>query len=112
MKLSQNEFINFILESLESMNGISWGIMFGGYVIRRNDLPIGLVFDDELYFKVNSRTLSDYQDLNSEPFSYKKQSKTIKLSNWRAPAEVLEDNETFQIWAEKAYFVTEDAAQN
>jgi hypothetical protein len=25
MKLSQNEFINFILESLESMNGIPWG---------------------------------------------------------------------------------------
>ena len=53
MKLSQNEFINFILESLESMNGISWGRMFGGYVIWRNDLPIDLVFDDELYFKVN-----------------------------------------------------------
>jgi len=25
MKLSQNEFINFILESQESMNGIPWG---------------------------------------------------------------------------------------
>ena len=48
MKLSQNEFINFILESFESMHGISQGRMFGGYVIRRNDLPIDLVFDGEL----------------------------------------------------------------
>ena len=49
--------------------------MFSGYVIRRYDLPIGLIFDEELYFKVNDRNLADYQSLLSEPFSYQKKVK-------------------------------------
>ncbi len=53
MKLSENGFLDYILECLEPMDGITWGRMFSGYVIRRYDLPIGLIFDEELYFKVN-----------------------------------------------------------
>ena len=63
---------------------MSWGRICGGYIIRRNDLPIGLVFDGELYLKVNSRNLSDYQELNNEPFSYiktRKDHKAIKAAS-------------------------------
>jgi DNA transformation protein and related proteins len=111
MRQSENEFLNYILECLEEMDGISWGRMFGGYVVRRYNLPIGLVFDDELYFKVNDRNLADYQSLGSQPFSYEKKGKTISISNWRVPAEVLEDVNAFICWAHKAYLVAEDAVR-
>ena len=111
MKLSENGFLDYILECLEPMDGITWGRMFSGYVIRRYDLPIGLIFDEELYFKVNHRNLADYQSLLSEPFSYQKKEKTISISNWRVPTEILEDIDTFICWAHKAYLVAEDTVR-
>ena len=72
-------------------------------------MPIGLIFGDELYFKVNDRNLEDYKLLNSEPFSYQKKGKTINISNWRVPVEVLEDADTLIDWALKAYLAAEDA---
>lgn len=107
-KIIENEFLDFILESLGSMEGISWGSMFGGFVIRHYDLPFGLIFDDELYLKVNEGNLIDYQTFGSEPFSYSKQGKIINISNWRVPAEVLEDADTFVIWAKKAIQAAQD----
>ena len=109
MRFSNNEFLDFILERLEPINGITWGRMFGGFVVRRHHLPIGLIFGDELYFKVNDRNLEDYKLLNSEPFSYQKKGKTINISNWRVPVEVLEDADTLIDWALKAYLAAEDA---
>jgi TfoX/Sxy family transcriptional regulator of competence genes len=110
MKLSNNEFLDFILERLEPINGITWGRMFGGFVVRRHHLPIRLIFGDELYFKVNDRNLGDCKLLNSEPFSYQKTGKTINISNWRVPVEVLEDTDILIDWALKAYHSAQDAA--
>ena len=108
IKIIQNEFLDFILESLGSIEGISWGSMFGGFVIRQYDLPFGLIFDDELYLKVNEGNLIDYKAFGSEPFSYSKQGKIINISNWRVPAEVIEDADTFVIWAKKAIQAAQD----
>ena len=47
--------------------------------------------------------------MNSEPFSYQKKGKTINISNWRVPVEVLEDADTLIDWALKAYLAAEDA---
>jgi DNA transformation protein len=107
-KIIENEFLDFILESLGSMEGISWGSMFGGFVIRQYDLPFGLIFDDELYLKVNKGNLLDYKALGSEPFSYSKKGKIINISNWRVPAEVLEDPDTIVTWAKKAVQAAQD----
>ena len=58
--------------------------------------------------KVNERNLIDYKASGSEPFSYSKQGKIINISNWRVPAEVLEDADTFVIWAKKAIQAAQD----
>ena len=109
MEFSNNEFLDFILERLEPINGSTWCRMFGGFVARRYHLPIGLIFGDQLYFKVNDLNLKDYKLLNREPFSYQKKGKTINISNWRVPVEVLEDADTLIDWALKAYLAAEDA---
>lgn len=98
-----NEFLNYILELLEPSGGITSRKMFGGCLIRKNGLPIGLVVDGEIYFKVNESNLPDFETLNSEPFSYEARNKTIALSYWRVPIEVLEDQDKLMEWSEKAY---------
>ena len=108
-KRVRNEFLDYILELLEPMEGISWGSMFGGFVIRQNDLPFGLIFNDELYLKVNDSNLNDYKSIGSEPFSYSKKGKTISISNWRVPGEMFDDPDNFLEWVKKAVRVAQNS---
>ena len=86
------------MELLEPCGGITYCRMFGGYAIRKNGLAIALMFKDEIYFKVDDSNRADYENLNSEPFTYEKKGKTIIISNWKLPIEILEDPEKLMIW--------------
>jgi DNA transformation protein len=102
----KNEFLEYILELLEPMGEISSGRMFGGYVVRQNELPIALIFSDEIYFKVDDTNRQDFITAGLTPLTYNKKGKTITVSNWKVPTEVLEDEITLMAWAYKAYDVS------
>jgi DNA transformation protein len=95
----KNEFLEYILELLEPMGEISSGRMFGGYVVRQNELPIALIFSDDT-------NRQDFITAGSTPLTYNKKGKTITVSNWKVPTEVLEDEITLMAWAYKAYDVS------
>lgn len=105
MTKQQSEFLEYILELLEPSGGISSCRMFGGYAIRKNSLPIALIFDYEIYFKVDDSNRADYEAIDSTPFTYKKGNKTITISNWTLPLEILEDPDILMQWVDKSYQV-------
>ena len=96
------EFLNFIMEKLDNLGNFSSGRMFGGYVIKKNGLPIGLIFDSEIFLKGDKINRSFYLERGSEPFHYFKKGKKIEVSNYKVPAEVLEDDWAFGEWINKA----------
>jgi DNA transformation protein len=98
-----NEFLNYVLELLEPSGGITSRKMFGGCLIRKGGLPIGLVAEGTLYFKVNDNNRPDFEAMGSTPFSYEARNKTIALSYWRVPLEILEDQDKLMDWTDKAY---------
>jgi len=49
--MSQSDYIEFILDKLSSLEGVSAKKMFGGYVIHISGKVLGFVFDDEFYFE-------------------------------------------------------------
>ncbi|MBT5654951.1 MAG: TfoX/Sxy family protein, partial [Alphaproteobacteria bacterium] len=98
-------FLEYILELLEPSGGIASCRMFGGYAIRKNGLAIALVFDDEIYLKVDDSNRTDFESMGSKPFTYEKGGKIITISNWKVPIEILEDSEKLIKWSEKAYQV-------
>jgi DNA transformation protein len=104
-----SEFLEYILELLEPLGGITFARMFGGYAIRKNGLPIALLFNDEVFFKVDDSNRADYEALGSEPFTYQKNGKTIIISNWKLPLEILEDSDELMQWVEKSYQVARRA---
>ena len=104
-----NEFLEYILELLEPAKNISLHKMFGGYIIRKNGLPIALISYDELYFKVNETNRSDFESIGSEPFTYEAKGKIRSLSYWKLPIEILEDSNKLMDWIEKAYQVALEA---
>jgi DNA transformation protein and related proteins len=79
--------------------------MFGGYTIRKNGLSFALIFDDEIYFKVDDTNRKDYERMESTPFTYEAKGKVITVSSWKVPIEVLEDFATLMEWIEKSYQV-------
>lgn len=100
---SSSEYVEFLLEMLEPMGALSSGKMFGGYVIRHAAIPFALIFNDEIYFKVDAYNKADYEMAGSEPFRYTKGNKEIEISNWKLPEELLDDPETLIEWAFKSY---------
>jgi len=106
MSKEKSEFLEYLLELLEPSGGISSRRMFGGYAIRKNGFPIALIFDDEAYFKVDDSNRADYESMGSKPFTYEKGGKTIIVSNWKLPIDIIENQEKLLEWADKSYQVS------
>ena len=102
---SKSEFINYIIEQLDPMGEVIAKRLFGGYALCLNDIPFALAFKDSLYFKVNDTNRADYEAHGSQPFTYQKQGKTVIISNWEVPADIIEDQTALLEWANKAYAV-------
>ena len=100
-----SEFLEYILELLKPSGGITSTRMFGGYAIKKYGLAIALIFEDEIYFKTDKSNIDDYKNLNSKPFTYEKKGKTITISNWLLPVEILEDQEKLMKFTDKSYQV-------
>ncbi len=96
-------FPDFVKDSLSSF-GIQLKKMFGGYGIYKNGLMFALIADDELYFKVGEKNKKDFEERNSEPFSYEKKSGIATINSyWRVPADIIDEAEELAKWAEKSY---------
>ncbi|PCI39741.1 MAG: hypothetical protein COB50_00750 [Thiotrichales bacterium] len=100
-----SDYVNYILDLLEPLGGVDAKRMFGGHSINRHGISIGLLLNDVLYLKVDDRNQSDYEEYGSKPFTYDRKDRTIVVSNWELPQEVLEDADLFLEWTEKSYQV-------
>ncbi|MEL6822930.1 MAG: TfoX/Sxy family protein [Calditrichota bacterium] len=99
----KNEFVNYLLDLMEPFGFITAKSMFGGYGIYRDELMFGLVADDTLYLKVDKSSIPEFEEAESEPFTYVKNGKPMKMSYWTAPPETLENQDAMLEWAEKAW---------
>ena len=61
------------------------------------------MFDSEIFLKGDTVNRSFYLERGSEPFHYFKKGKKIDVSNYKVPAEVLEDDKTFGEWINMAF---------
>jgi DNA transformation protein and related proteins len=98
------EFTVFIEDQLRNFGPIRIRNMFGGAGIYHNDLMFGLIADDTLYFKADKQTAQDYiaQEMAQfKPFA----DKSMRMSYWEVPGEILEDEEELTRWANKSFKV-------
>jgi DNA transformation protein len=93
----------FILELLAPLGPVSARPMFGGVGLFLGGVMFGLIARDELFLKVSDANRIDYETAGEAPFSYETRHglNTIR-SYWRCPPDLLDDPETFRIWARKA----------
>ena len=97
------EFIEFIVEQLERLGPIRPRRMFGGMGLYLDDMMFGVVFDEELYFKVDDRNRGDYENEGMGPFTYEMSNgKSGSLNYYEVPERLYDDGDELAEWARKS----------
>ena len=63
---SSREYLDFILEQLSDLDGISWRAMMGEYIIYLHGRVIGGIYDDRFLVKPTKSALSMMPDADRE----------------------------------------------
>jgi DNA transformation protein and related proteins len=108
--MTTNHYADYILDILSPLGGMKARKMFGGHGIYQHGIFFALISDDVLYFKVDATSRQDYEAYGSKPFTYAaKDKKTVVLSYWEVPADVLESHADLAQWVAKAVSVARQA---
>lgn len=92
-----------IHDLLGEMSGITSKAMFGGWGIYREGIIFAIIIGEELYFKVDDSNRKDFESMDSRPFTYKnKNGKSITMSYWLVPEEVMENREGLRALVHKS----------
>jgi DNA transformation protein len=100
------------VELLEPLGTVRAKAMFGGFGIYLKGLMFGLVADDTLYFKVDEKNRSDYEEKRLGPFTYQRGGKKFAMSYYRVPGEAIDDAQDLCAWAKKAHDAAVRVAAN
>jgi DNA transformation protein len=93
----------YLLELLAPVGPVSARRMFGGVGLFHSGMMFGLIVRDELFFKVGDANRPAYEAAGEAPFTYETKLGIHTLgSYWRCPPELLDDAETFLMWARQA----------
>jgi DNA transformation protein len=103
ISIEQREYVAHIVDLLQLIGPVESKSMFGGFGMFLEGLMFGLVAGNELYLKVDTQNLQDYEDLGLQAFSFEKNGRQIKMSYYQAPEEAMEDAELLSDWASNAY---------
>lgn len=71
---------DYVIEQLSAFGTVSARPMFGGNGLYKSGVMFAVIFDGELYFKVDDNNRPDYEAKKSEPFVYQAPGKSIVLS--------------------------------
>ena len=93
------EFVEYILEQLAPLGGITHRRMFGGVGLSRHDLFFALIAEDTLYLKTDDANRAEFEAAGCAPFKPFGGDKA--MSYWSAPLDALEDPDLLAAWAGK-----------
>lgn len=95
-----DSFRDFVLDQLQSLEGVSCRSMFGGYGLSLGKDFFGIIHKGRIYFKTDETTRGKYAGSGSGPFVPSETQ--VLTSYYEVPAEVVEDDEKLVSWAVEA----------
>ena len=100
------DYCEEIVHQLELVGNVTYRFMFGGYGLYLDGIIFAIIADNELYFKVDDTNKQDYLDYDSVPFTFESKGKSMSMSYYLVPQEVLDDIDLLCGWAKKSYNVS------
>ena len=101
----QPQYLAYILEQLQGIDGLRSRRMFGGVGLYSGELFFGLIDDDTLFFKTDARNSADYIARRMPRFMPFPERPEAVMAYYQVPADIIEDVEDIQAWARKAVAV-------
>jgi DNA transformation protein len=96
------EYLQYVLEQLDSLRGVVSRRMFGGAGLYQDDVFFGLLFRDTLYFKVNDTNRPDYESRGMGRFQPYPDKPYLSFTYYEVPIDILEDREELTSWARRS----------
>ena len=101
--VASNSFAEFLREQLAPLGRVAMRRMFGKTGVFCDGLMLGMVRDNELYFRVDEENRAAFREAESfPPLNYEKKGHTIDLSFWRAPERLFDEPDELITWARAA----------
>ena len=97
------EFRDHVLDLLSPLGAVAARRMFGGDGLFLDDTMFCLIADDVLYMKVDEVNRGDFEAAGMPPFEYERGGKTVALSYFEVPPDVMEDSGLILSWARMAW---------
>ena len=102
MTVSQ-EYVEYIIEKLETCLDVEKARFFGGVGIKHNNLQFAMIMGSTFYLCVNDTTREKYVSMDSEPFSYlTKKGRIFVRKYYSVPEDIIEDQDTLSLWCSEA----------
>lgn len=102
MPSKRSEFVEFIIEQMSFISGLSVRAMFSGHGVYQDDCMFALIINDQLYFKADANTRGEYEAQGLKPFTYMARGKHVSVNYFEAPPEVFDEIDAMRNWAHKA----------
>jgi len=104
------DFLQYVLDQLTELGGVSSRRMFGGAGLYCDELFFGLIAEDTLYLRVDDSNRADYRARGMAQFRPYADRPHLSMNYYEAPAEVLEDVRQVTEWARRSVEVAASAA--
>ena len=95
-------FLQYVLEQLERLGGVTSRRMFGAVGLYRDDVFFAIIDNDTLFFKVGDSTRPDYESRGMKAFRPYKDRPEVSMTYFTVPADVLDDAEELVTWARRS----------
>jgi DNA transformation protein and related proteins len=101
--VASNSFAEFLREQLAPLGRITMRRMFGKTGVFCDGLMLGMVRDNELYFRIDDENRAAFREAESSPpLNYEKKGHVIDLAFWRAPERLFDEPDELLTWARAA----------
>lgn len=95
---AESSFVTFVRELFAPLGQISARRMFSGHGLFHEGLMFGLVFQEQLYLKVDAQSRPQFEAAGLPPFTYARQGRVVALSFHRAPDSVFDEPGQARHW--------------
>jgi DNA transformation protein len=92
----RDSFLDFVLDQLREVDGVSARAMFGGHGLYRDARMFGIVFKGRFYLKVSAATRPRFEEAGMKPF--RPSAKQTLRSYFEVPADVVESPAELARW--------------
>ena len=100
--MADHSFKEFVLDQLGALPGVRARAKFGTHGLYQADRIFGILDEGRLFLKVSEASRAAYVERGMGPFTYESRGRTLTMSYYEVPLEVLESAPELVDWARRA----------